>query len=56
MLNLAVAFLVLSLAAALFGFGVLVAPVTWLWQAAFFVFLILFVAGLIQSSRTPPTA
>ena len=56
MLNLAVAFLVLSLAAALFGFGLIVAAATWLWQAAFFVFLVLFVASLIGSLRAPPTA
>ena len=56
MLNLAVAFLVLSMAAALFGFGVLIAPATELWQAAFFVFLVLFVASLVRSLNTPPTA
>jgi uncharacterized membrane protein YtjA (UPF0391 family) len=55
-LNLALAFLVLALAAALFGFGLLVAPGTWLWQAAFFVCLVLFVGSLIGSLRTPPTA
>jgi uncharacterized membrane protein YtjA (UPF0391 family) len=54
MLRLAVAFLVIALLAALFGFTDLAAGSAWIARILFFVFLVLFLLALVFGRRGPP--
>ncbi len=57
MLNLALAFLVVALIAAAFGFGGIASASAGIAQVLFFLFMLLFVIALIANAvrgRTPP--
>jgi uncharacterized membrane protein YtjA (UPF0391 family) len=53
MLRWSLAFLVLAMMAAMFGFGIVAAGSFVAAKALFFVFIVLFVVSLIAGSRTP---
>jgi uncharacterized membrane protein YtjA (UPF0391 family) len=53
MLRWALAFLVIALIAAMFGFGIVYSTSIFAFKVLFFVFLVLFVVSLIAGSRTP---
>ena len=52
MLNLALAFLVIAILAAIFGFGGIVGAAAGIAQLLFFVFLVLFLVSLIFGRRS----
>ena len=51
MLSWSILFLVIAIIAAVLGFGVIAGTAAWIAQAAFVVFLILFVVSLITGRR-----
>ncbi len=53
MLGAALAFLVLAIVAAIFGFGVIAGTAAWIAKGLFILFIILFVVSLIFR-RSPP--
>ncbi len=53
MLRWAILFLIISLIAAVFGFGGIAADAAWFAKILFFVFIVLFVVSLVLGRRPP---
>lgn len=53
MLGWALTFLVIALIAAALGFGALAGTAAWIAKVLFFVFLVLFIIGLVMGRRGP---
>jgi uncharacterized membrane protein YtjA (UPF0391 family) len=54
MLRWALAFLIIAIVAAIFGFGDIAAGATYFARILFFLFLVLFVVALVLGRRGPP--
>lgn len=54
MLSWALAFLVIALVAAIFGFAVIAGTAAWIARGVFIVFVVLFLVSLISKRSTPP--
>lgn len=55
MLDWSITFFILALVAAFFGFGGVAAEAAWIGKVLFFLFIVLFLVGLVRGRRTPLT-